>query len=104
MAIKVKEIKDDAIVSIKVNKSFYMMTKALSFYIYQHIGKAEQTEEYLKDIMTKSYTDLDDLQRSFFTVALLLAEMETQFNAESLYTEKEVLQPGDEGYVEPTEG
>ena len=101
MAIKVKEIKDDAIVSIKVNKSFYMMTKALSFYIYQHIGKAEQTEEYLKDIMTKSYTDLDDLQRSFYTVALLLAEIETQAKATDQYEEKEILQPGDEGYVEP---
>jgi hypothetical protein len=102
MAITVKEIKDDAVVSIQVNKSFYMMTKALSFYIYQNIGKNNQTEEYLKDIMTKSYVDLDDLQRSFYTVALLLAEIEAQFKTENLYTEKEILEPGDEGYVAPT--
>lgn len=104
MAIKVKEIKDDAVVSIKINKSFYMMTKGLSFYIYQTIGKENQTDEYFKEIMTKSYADLDDLQRSFYTIALLLAEMESQFKTENLYVEKDVLQPGDEGYVEPTEG
>ena len=104
MAIKVKEIKDDAVVSIKINKSFYMMTKGLSFYIYQTIGKENQTDDYFKEIMTKSYADLDDLQRSFYTVALLLAEMESQFKTENLYVEKDVLQPGDEGYVEPTEG
>jgi hypothetical protein len=104
MAIKVKEIKDDAVVSIKINKSFYLMTKALSFYIYQTIGKENQTDEYFKEIMTKSYADLDDLQRSFYTVALLLAEMESQFKTENLYIEKDVLQSGDEGYVEPTEG
>ena len=104
MAIKVKEIKDDAVVSIKINKSFYLMNKALSFYLYQAIGKENQTDEYFKEVLTKSYADLDDLQRSFYTVALLLAEMESQFKAENLYIEKDVLQPGDEGYVEPTEG
>ena len=33
-----------------------------------------------------------------------LAEIESQIKTENLYVEKEVLQPGDEGYVEPTEG
>jgi len=51
--------------------------------------------------MNKSYADLDDLQRSFYTVALLLAEIETQAKATDQYEEKEILQPGDEGYVEP---
>ena len=104
MAIKVKEIQDDAIVSIKVNKSFYMMTNALSFQLYQQIGATKDPETYLKDIMTKAYADLDELQRSFYTVALLLAEIENQIKAENLYTEKEVLEAGDEGYVAPTEG
>lgn len=104
MAIKVKEIKDDAVVSIKVNKSFYMMTKAVSFQLYQQINTKKNAEEYLKEIMTKPYAELDDLQRSFYTIALLLAEIENQIKAENLYTEKEILEPGDEGYVEPTEG
>jgi len=80
------------------------MNKALSFYLYQQIGTKKNAEEYLKEIMTKPYPELDDLQRSFYTVALLLAEIETQIKAENLFTEKEVLEPGDEGYVAPTEG
>jgi len=39
MAIKVKEIKDDAIVEIKVNKSFYLMLKGVSYYIYKNLTK-----------------------------------------------------------------
>lgn len=103
MAITVKEINNDAIVSIKINKSFYMMTKALSFFLYQQIGEKGQSEDYIKNIMNKPYTELDDLQRSFYTVALLLAEMESQFKNEKLFVEKEILQPGDEGYVAPSE-
>jgi hypothetical protein len=103
MAITVKEISDDAMVSIKVNKNFYLMTKALSFYLFQQIGQNSSPDDYLKDIMTKKYMELDDLQRSFYTVALLLAEMETNFKNEKMYTEKEILQPGDPGYVAPTE-
>ena len=103
MAIKVKEIKDDATLNITVNKNFYMMCKSLSFYLFQQIGE-KQNEDYLKDIMTKSYTDLDDLQKSFYTVALLLAEIEAQAKASNQYEEKEILQPNDEGYIEPTQG
>ena len=100
MAIKTKELKDDAIVSIQVNKNFYLMTKAVAFYLYNQMPK-EGTEEYIKACITKQYQDLDDLQRSFYTVALLLAEIETQAKATDQYEEKEILQPGDEGYVEP---
>jgi hypothetical protein len=100
MAIKVKEMKSDAKMNISVNKNFYMMTKALSYFLYQQVGQ-KNSEEYLKDIMTKSYNDLDDLQKSFYTVALLLAEIESVAKTENLYDEKEVLQPGDEGYVAP---
>jgi hypothetical protein len=102
MAIKIKEIKSDATISINVNKNFYMMAKALSFYLFQKIGD-KQNDEYFKEIMSKSYADLDDLQRSFYTVALLLAEIEAQAKATDQYEEKDVLQPGDEGYVEPNQ-
>ena len=101
MAIKVKEMKDDAIVEIKVNKNYYLMVKALSFYLFTQI-KVENKDEYIKQIMTTEYKDLDDLQRSFYTTALLLAEIEKTTTDKNLYDEKEVLEPGDEGYVAPT--
>ena len=34
---KIKEIKDDALLNISVNKSFYLMTKALSFYLFTKV-------------------------------------------------------------------
>lgn len=102
MAIKVKEMKDDALIDIKVNKTYYLMVKALSFYLFNQI-KVDDKDAYLKDIMTGEYANLDDLQKSFYTVALLLAEIEKSATNNNLYDEKEVLQPGDEGYVAPTQ-
>jgi hypothetical protein len=104
MAVTVKELKDDAIVEIKVNKSFYLMTKALSYFLFQTIKDDNEREESLKKIMTGKYEDMNDFERSFYTVTLLLAEIEKQAQDNKLYDEKEILEPGDEGYVEPTQG
>lgn len=100
--IKAKELKDDVILDIKVNKSYYLMAKAASFTILQQMNVVEKGEEYFKSIMTQKYEDLDDLQRAFYTIILLLAEIEKRATDENLYNEKEILEPGDEGYVEPT--
>lgn len=100
MAIKVKEMKDDAVVDVKVSKGYYQMVKALSFYLFTQIN-VDNKDQYLKDAISKEYKDMDDLQRSFYTVALLLAEIEQQVVSTNLFDEKEVLQPGDDGYVEP---
>jgi hypothetical protein len=104
MAVTVKELKDDAIVEIKVNKSFYLMTKALSYFLFQTIKDDTEREESLKKIMTGKYEDMNDFERSFYTVTLLLAEIEKQAQDNKLYDEKEILEPGDDGYVEPTQG
>ena len=53
--------------------------------------------------MESKYEDLSELERSFYTVTLLLAEIETQAKNNNLYDEKEILEEGDEGYVAPTE-
>jgi len=101
MAVKVKEMKDDAVVNVPVNKSYYMMMKALSYYLFTHMGKKEDPDAYLKETLTKKYEELDELQRSFFTVALFLAQVEQQVKTENKYQEKEILEVGDEGYVAP---
>ena len=101
--IKAKELIDDAILEIKVNKSYYLMAKAASFTILQQMNVVEKGEEYFKTIMTKQYDELDDLQRAFYTIILLLAEIERKATDENLYTEREILEPGDEGYVQPTQ-
>jgi hypothetical protein len=103
MPVKVKELKDDAIVDVKVNKNYYLMTKALSFTLVNIMREKNPDDEYLKKAATSPYEELDDLQRSFYTIALLLAEIERQAVSNNMFEEKEVLEPGDEGYVAPTQ-
>jgi hypothetical protein len=100
MAIKVKELKDDAIIEVKVNKSYYLMVKAVLLHLVTTIT-AEDKDAYMKDAITKEYKDMDEIQRSFYTVSLLLAEIEQVATSKDLFVEKELLQPGDEGFVDP---
>lgn len=102
MAVKVKELKDDALVDIKVNKSYYLMMKATLFHLFQSIKDDKEREESLKKIMEGKYEDMNDWERSFYTITLFLTEVEKQATQNKLYDEKEILEPGDEGYVEPT--
>jgi hypothetical protein len=100
MPIKVKELRDDAIIEVKVNKAFYLMVKAILLNLINNIT-VEDKDAYIKESMTKEYKDLDENQRSFYTTALLLAEIEKVAKDNNLYQEKEILEPGDDGYVAP---
>jgi hypothetical protein len=104
MAIKVKELKDDIILDVKVNKAYYMMLKSTLFYLFQQQSDEALREESLKRIMTGKYEDMNDLERSFYTITIMLAEIEKVAKEKDAYDEKEVLEPGDEGYVAPTLG
>jgi len=103
MAVKVKELKDDAIVDVQVNKSFYYMMKSTLFYLFQQVADDKKREESLKTVMTKKYEDMDEFERSFYTITLFLAEFEKLAVEKNLYSEKSILQEGDEGYVPPTQ-
>jgi hypothetical protein len=100
--IKVKELNDDALLDIKVNKSFYLMAKAASVTILQKMNVQDKGQDYINSLTSKKYEDMDDMERAFYTVILIIAEIERQATENKLYVEKEILQPGDEGYVEPT--
>jgi hypothetical protein len=100
--IKAKELKDDAILNIQINKSYYMMAKASSFTILKSMNITDKNPEYFKDLMSKKYEELDEMQRVFYTLILLLSEAEKQATENKLYNEKEILEPGDKNYVEPT--
>lgn len=102
MAVKVKELKDDALIDIKVNKSYYLMTKATLSFLFNLIKDDKQREASLKKIMEGKYEEMNSYERSFYTLTLLLAEIERSGRENNLYEEKEILEPGDEGYVEPT--
>ena len=95
--IKVKELKDDAILDIKVNKSFYLMAKAASVTILKHMNVEEKGHEYISQIASKKYEDMTEMERAFYTMILVIAEIERQATENKQYVEKEVLEPGDDG-------
>ena len=90
MSVNVKEMKDDAVVDVKVNKAFYLMVKAVLYTLFLEIQKFENHEELIKEIAEKKYVDLNDIQRSFYTVTLLLAEIERQATDNNLYNESTI--------------
>jgi hypothetical protein len=90
----VKEIKDDAIINIQVNKSYYLMVKALSLQLFTNIS-VENKDGYLKELLSKEYQDLNDEQRSLYTIILLLAEIETQATKQDLYEKREITLPSE---------
>ena len=55
----------------------------------------------------KNFANILNISQSLVNISTLQEyadEIETQIKSENLYNEKEILQPGDEGYVLPTEG
>jgi hypothetical protein len=78
------------------------MAKAASYTILQTMDIPNKGDEYFKQIMSQKYEELDDMQRAFYTIVLLLAEIESQATKNEMYTEREILEPGDEGYVAPS--
>jgi hypothetical protein len=100
--IKVKELNDDVLLDIKINKSFYLMAKATSVTLLKQLNIEEKGADYIKQISSQKYEDMTEMERAFYTVILVIAEIERQATEQKLYTEREILEPGDEGYVEPT--
>lgn len=101
MPLKFKELNDDAVIDIKVNKAYYLMVKNSLFFLLTQIKDEENREQLIKDTTSISYKDMSDWQKTFHTLTLLIAEIEKQAKDKKLYTEREILQPGDEGYIEP---
>ena len=70
------------------------MVKALSLQLFLKIN-VEDKDQYLKELLTKEYKELDENQRSLYTVILLLAEIESQATRQNLYEEKEINDPSE---------
>ena len=104
MAVKVKEIKDDAIINVKVNKAYYLMLKEALYFIFENNDMtSKQREVSLKNVMEKDYPSLNDFEKTFQTLTRILGEIEKVAAAENLFIEKEIAEPGDDDYVEPTQ-
>ncbi len=103
MAIKVKELKDDVLIDIKVNKSYYLMLKESLHFLFNIIKDDKVRAAKIKKVTDGNYAEMDPYERAFYTISLAVAEIERQGKQENFYEEKEVLEPDDEGYVPPTQ-
>lgn len=97
------EIADNAIIDIKVNKNFYFMVKNLSFTLFKLMSQ-EESQIFNELIQKKEnasffdYNTLSQAQQNFYTIMLLLAEIEKEAIKNKLTQSKEVLMPEDEKF------
>jgi hypothetical protein len=101
MPVNVKEIKEDALMDIKVNKNFYLMVKDSLYTVFKIISSNPEGPDKLESIITKPFQDLTDLERAFYTLTLLVSEIEKNMKEQNLFTEKVIPEPGDTDFVEP---
>ena len=60
-AQKIKELKDDAILSVKVNKTYYLMCKASLYTVFTEIHDSSvKADDFVKSIVSKDYNDMSD--------------------------------------------
>ena len=90
-SVKTKELKDDAILDIKVNKTFYLMTKAALFNTFSGLHDPKmKADEFVKSIISKEYKDMSNEERTFYTLTLLVGEIEKKASETESFIEKEM--------------
>jgi hypothetical protein len=103
MPVNVKSMKSDATFDIKVNTNFYLMIKETTLYVFQTEKDSKIIAESLKNIKEKQYNELSPYEKAVYTLSILISEMERIATITELTDDNPILQPGDEGYIEPTE-
>ena len=104
MPVKVREIKNDALISITLNKNFYLMLKGVMLYIFKQEPDHEKYDALIKKAISSEYDNEPHTEHesAFKTMMLLLAEIERIAGEKELFDIKEILVEGDEGYVPPS--
>lgn len=84
---KLKELKNDAIVDIQVNKAYYFMVKLELFKVISNYIKTHSEEEVkeLANIVSRKYEELTDEQKTIFVFSLMLAEIERVAESKNLF-------------------
>jgi len=103
MPVNVKSMKSDATFDIKVNTNFYLMIKETTLYVFQTEKDSKIITESLTNIKEKQYNELSPYEKAVYTLSILISEMERVATITELTDDNLILQPSDEGYIEPTE-
>ncbi len=90
MGLKVKEIQDDAIIEIKVNKNFYLMIKGALFYVFKQEPDNQKKEEMVKKVLDSNMKEFTEIELAFKTLSLLVAEIERVATVENKMVDKEI--------------
>jgi hypothetical protein len=92
MGEKVKEIKDNAIIEIKINKTFYLMLKKTLMYIFKQELDNDKITELIKKVTDKNSDNEPHTEQEFAfkTIFLLLAEIEAQADKTNQFDEKDI--------------
>ena len=92
MSNKVKELKDNAIDEVKINKVFYMMLKQTLLYIFKQEQDQEKISELIKKVTDKNSDNEPHSEQEFAfkTILLLLAEIEAQAEKTNQTDEKDI--------------
>jgi hypothetical protein len=101
--IKVREIKNDAVIDIKLNKNFYLMLKATMLYIFKQEKDQEKYEALIKKVMSAEAENEPHTEHeaAFKTMLLLLAEIERQAGEKELFDIKEIEIEGEDNKPTP---
>ena len=64
------------------------MTRALIYNLFMLLKEKGTPEDNIKNILNKKYEELNALEQSFYTVTLLIAEIERQAKENDMLEEK----------------
>ena len=78
------------------------MLKTSLHFLFNLIKDDQKRAVAMQNVMKGKYEEMDPYERTFYTLTLILAEIERVAKEGNHYEEKEVLEPDDEGYVPPT--
>lgn len=104
MPVKIREIKDDALITITLNKNFYLMLKSVMLYIFKQEPDQEKYEGLIKKVMSSEHENEPHTEHesAFKTMLILLAEIERMAGEQDSFNTREIPTEGDEGYVPPS--
>lgn len=88
MSNKLKELKDDALIDVQVNKSYYFMVKLELFNAVETmINEKPEEAKNIETIITRKYEELSTLEKTIYTLSLFVAEIERVALEKNLFVE-----------------
>jgi len=89
MSVKLKELKKDAVVDVKVDKNFYFLIKKTLFDLIKDMNTDDQ-KKLTEKIKAQNFDDLTSIQEASYLFSVIIASVEQTAIKENLYEEIDV--------------